>query len=114
MLTNLWTFAATWGIQDLSAARLRLNQLRNSDFPTADRTRQQNVTFESVRTQEEVEQSIRALLFDEEMETLGQSCIDDGEWDPTIQVNCQDIYFLFFFFTLSLCLNITIEEQWSL
>ena len=51
--------------------------------------------MESVRTQEEVEESIRALLFDEEMDTLGQSCIDDGEWDPTLQVNCQVIYLFY-------------------
>ena len=88
---QLMDFAATWGIQDSPAVRLRLFQLRNSDFQTVDRTRQQNV--ESVRMQEEVEESIRALLFDEEMETLGQSCIDDGEWDPSLQVKCQVIIF---------------------
>ena len=88
---QLMDFAATWGIQDSPAVRLRLYQLRNTNdwqsLPTVDRSIQQNVALESVRTQEEVEESIKALLFDEEMDTLGQSCIDDGEREPMIQVN---------------------------
>ena len=88
---QLMDFATTWGIQDSPVVRLRLYQLRNSNdeqsLPTVDRTRQQNVTLESVRTHEEVEESIKAFLFVEEIDALGQSCIDDGKWDPMIQVN---------------------------
>ena len=102
---QLMDFAATWGIQDSPAVRLRLYQLRNDEqsLPSVDQSIQQNVEFESVRTQEEVEESIKALLFDEEMETLGQSCIDDGEWEPMIQVNW--FSYILLFSLLSLCLN---------
>ena len=76
--------------------RLRLYQLRNDEqsLPSVDGSIQQNVDLESVRTQEEVEESIKALLFDEEMDTLGQSCIDDGEWEPMIQVNWFFLHFI--------------------
>ena len=102
---QLMDFAATWGIQDSLAVRLRLYQLRNDEqsLPSVDQSIQQNVDLESVRTQEEVEESIKALLFDEEMETLGQSCIDDGEWEPMIQVNW--FSYILLFSLLSLCLN---------
>ena len=102
---QLMDFAATWGIQDSPAVRLRLNQLRNDEqsLPRVDGSIQQNVDLESVRTQDEVEESIKALLFNEEMDTLGQSCIDDGEWEPMIQVNC--FSYVLLFSLLSLCLN---------
>ena len=102
---QLMDFAATWGIQDSPAVRLRLYQLRNDEqrLPSVDQSIQQNVDLESVRTQEEVEESIKALLFDEEMDTLGQSCIDDGEWEPMIQVNW--FSYILLFSLLSLCLN---------
>ena len=92
---QLMDFAATWGIQDSPAVQLRLYQLRNDEqrLPSVDQSIQQNVDLESVRTQDEVEESIKALLFDEEMDTLGQSCIDDGEWEPMIQVNCFFLHF---------------------
>ena len=75
--------------------RLRLYQLRNDEqrLPSVDQSIQQNVDLDSVRTQDEVEESIKALLFDEEMDTLGQSCIDDGEWEPMIQVNWFFLHF---------------------
>ena len=102
---QLMDFAATWGIQDSLAVRFRLYQLRNDEqsLPSVDQSTQQSVDLESVRTQEEVEESIKALLFDEEMETLGQSCIDDGEWEPMIQVNW--FSYILLFSLLSLCLN---------
>ena len=31
-----------------------------------------------------MEESIKALLFDEEMDALGQTCIDDGDWSLPI------------------------------
>lgn len=50
-------------------------------------TRQNNDDFEVVleylREQEEVEKSIKALLFDEQMNVLSEACINDGEWNPT-------------------------------
>ena len=102
---QLMDFAATWGIQDSPVVRLRLYQLRNDEqsLPSVDQLIQQNVDLESVRTQDEVEESIKALLFDEEMDTLGQSCIDDGEWEPMIQVNW--FSYILLFSLLSLCLN---------
>ena len=102
---QLMDFAATWGIQDSPVVRLRLYQLRNDEqsLPSVDQSIQQNVDLESVRTQDEVEESIKALLFDEEMDTLGQSCIDDGEWEPMIQVNW--FSYILLFSLLSLCLN---------
>ena len=92
---QLMDFAATWGIQDSPVVLLRLYQLRNDEqrLPSVDQSIQQNVDLNSVRMQEEVEESIKAFLFDEEMDTLGQSCIDDGEWEPMIQVN---LFFLHF------------------
>ena len=101
---QLMDFAATWGIQDSPALRLRLYQLRNDEqsLPRVDGSIQQNVDLESVRTQDEVEESVKALLF-EEIDTLGQSCIDDGEWEPMIQVNC--FSYILLFSLLSLCLN---------
>ena len=102
---QLMDFAATWGIQDSPVVRLRLYQLRNDEqsLPSVDQSIQQNVDLESVRTQDEVEESIKALLFDKEMETLGQLCIDDGEWEPMIQVNW--FSYILLFSLLSLCLN---------
>ena len=102
---QLMDFAATWGIQDSPVVRLRLYQLRNDEqsLPSVDQSIQQNVDLESVRTQDEVEESIKALLFDEEMDTLGQLCIDDSEWEPMIQVNW--FSYILLFSLLSLCLN---------
>ena len=70
------------------------------------------MALESIRMQEEVKQSIKAMLFDEEMETLGQSCIDDGEREPMIQVkmvflHCQVIHILLTL--VSPCLNNRME-----
>ena len=106
---QLMDFAATWGIQDSPVVRLRLYQLRNDEqsLASVDQSIQQNVDLESVRTQDEVEESIKALLFDEEMDTLGQSCIDDGEWEPMIQVNW--FSYILLFSLLSLCLNNRME-----
>ena len=106
---QLMDFAATWGIQDSPVVRLRLYQLRNDEqrLPSVDRSIQQNVDLESVRTQDEVEESIKALLFDEEMDTLGHSCIDDGEWEPMIQVNW--VFYILLFSLLSPSLNNRME-----
>ena len=47
---------------------------------------------------EEILESIKALLFDAEMEDLRQTFLDDGEWNPTTQV-C-------LIFTLSTFINV--------
>ena len=41
-------------------------------------------TEQNTNVRNEVEESIKALQFDEEMEALGQACVDDGEWNPQI------------------------------
>ena len=94
---QLMDFAATWGIQDSPVVRLIFYQLRSDEqsLPSVDRSIQQNVDLESIRTQDEVKESIKALLFNEEMDTLGQSCIADGEWEHMIQVNWFSYIFLF-------------------
>ena len=38
----------------------------------------------NVRMEEEVDESIKSLLFDEEMDASGQTCIEDGDWSPPI------------------------------
>ena len=40
------------------------------------------LALEYVREQEEIEGAVKALLFDDEMEALAKTCVDDGEWDP--------------------------------
>ena len=47
---------------------------------------------------DEILESINALLFDEEMEDLRQTCLDDGEWNPMTQVRL--------IFTLSTFINV--------
>ena len=47
---------------------------------------------------DEIRDSIKALLFDEEMEDLRQTCLEDGEWNPMTQVHL--------IFTLSTFLNV--------
>lgn len=102
---QLMDFAATWGIQDSPALRLRLFQLRNTVYEDAFVDQQLNTILQTfvgtteqgvddfelalqyVRKEDEVEELIKALLFDEEMEALGQTCVDDGEWSPTLQVD---------------------------
>ena len=51
----------------------------------------------NIRMEEEVRESIEALLFDKEMEALGQTCLDIGEWNPMTQVRL--------IFTLSTFIN---------
>ena len=87
---ELMDFAATWGIQDFSAVRWRLLQLRNNDETFVNDQLDDllpmlgGATEQSVHVRNEVEESIKALQFDEEMEALGQACVDDGERNPQI------------------------------
>ncbi|MET0103905.1 MAG: hypothetical protein ABW072_02045 [Sedimenticola sp.] len=98
---DLTAFAALWDIQESPVVRFRLFQLRNREYDNDFVNEQLNTIFETldgpietpyeddmqlalnyVREQEEIEGAVKALLFDDEMEALAQTCRDDGEWDP--------------------------------
>ena len=105
---ELMNFAMTWGLLESPMVRLRLFQLRNPEYsgafvneqldnmlqslggPTTQNVGDFEVALEFVREQDEVEESIKAILFDDEMEALGQTCVDDGEWRPTEQIGGED------------------------
>ena len=100
----LLNFAMTWGLLESPAVRLRLFQLRNPEYsgtfvneqldnilqslggPTTQNVGDFELALEFVREQDEVEESIKAILFDDEMEALWQTCVEDGEWSPTVQL----------------------------
>ena len=97
---QLMNFAATWEIQDTPAVLLRLYRLRNPDhddtlineqiLQSCDRTRQQcanTMDLEYVRREKEIEESVKALMFDDEMDDIARACIEDGNWNPLIQVH---------------------------
>ena len=100
---DLLGFAMTLGLLESPAVRLRLFQLRNPEYSSAFVNEQldnilqsltQNVgdfelALEFVRQQDEMEESIKATLFDDEMEALGQTCVEDGEWRPTGQIRAE-------------------------
>ena len=108
---QLMDFAATWEIQDSPAVLLRLYRLRNPDhddmlineqiLQTCDRTRQQsanNMDLEYVRREMEIEESVQALMFDDKMDDIARACIEDGNWNPLIQVHFFFFYFVNCFF----------------
>ena len=104
---DLMNFAATWGIQESAVVCFHLFQLRNPEYtddyfneqlstvldnlggpltadaplPT-DREGELDIAVIYVREQEEVEACSKALLFDDEMESLAEVCVEDGDWDP--------------------------------
>ena len=47
-----------------------------------------------------MEESVKALMFDDEMDDIARACIEDGNWNPLIQVHlflfCQ-LYFDYLF-----------------
>ena len=104
---ELMNFAATWGLQDSLAVRYKLFQMNTQYDETFVNEQLESLlqTFGdetdlrvNVRMEEEVLESIKALLFDEEMEDLRQTCLDDGEWNPMTQVRL--------IFTLSTFINV--------
>ena len=104
---ELMDFAATWGLQDSLAVRYKLVQMNTQYDDTFVNEQLESLlqTFggetdqsANVRMEEEVRESIKALLFDEKMEALGQTCLDDGEWNPMTQVHL--------IFTLSTFINV--------
>ena len=97
-------FAVTWGIQDSLAVRLRLFQLRQPQYgdetvseqldsilatlggslhtPVTIDEDKLELALDFVKEQEEIDGAVKALLFDDEMEALAQTCEDDGDWHP--------------------------------
>ena len=104
---KLMNFAATWGLQDSLAVRYKLFQI-NTQYDETFVSEQLESLLQTfgcetdqrvnVRMEEEIRESIKALLFDKEMEDLRQTCLDDGEWNPMTQV-C-------LIFTLSTFINV--------
>ena len=108
MVNELMNFAMTWGLLESPTVRLRLFQLRNPEYsgafvneqldnilqslrgPTTKNVGDFELAREYVREQDEVEESIKAILFDDEMEALGQTCVEDSEWRPTVQIGGGD------------------------
>ena len=95
------------GLQDSLAVRYKLFQINTQYDETFVNEQLESLlqTFGgesdqrvNVRMEEDVLESIKALLFDEEMEDLRQSCLDDGQWNPMTQVHL--------IFTLSLLLTL--------
>ena len=89
---ELMNFAATLGIQDLPVVRFRLFQLRNQEYGDEFVTEQMDMLLQSIDgptghntdiREQEIEESMRALLFDDEMNEMAEACIRDGEWNPT-------------------------------
>ena len=87
---DLMAFAVAWDIQESPVVRSRLYQLRNRENDnqmvntelTVEMEDNLELALEYVREQEEIEGAVKALLFDDEMEALAKTCVDDGEWDP--------------------------------
>ena len=89
---ELMNFAATLGIQDLPMVRFRLFQLRNQEYGDELVTEQTDTLLQSMDgtmgqnsyvREQEIEETTRALLFDDEMNEIAEACINDGEWNPT-------------------------------
>ena len=82
---DLMAFAATWGIQESPVVRFQLYQLRNRgnenqvvNTEVTDQTEDNlELALEYVKEQEKIDGAVKALLFDEEMEALVQTCADD-------------------------------------
>ena len=105
---ELLNFAMTWGLLESPTVRLRLFQLRNPEYsvafvneeldnllhplggPTTQNVGDFELVLEFVREQDEVEESIKAIFIDDEMEALGQTYVEDDEWSPTVQQGGRD------------------------
>ena len=83
------------GLQDSLAVRYKLFQMNTQYDETFVNEQLESLlqTFGgetdqrvNIRMEEEVRESIKALFFDEEMEDLRQTSLDDGEWNPMTQV----------------------------
>ena len=58
--------------------------------PTTQNVGDFELSLEFVREQDEVEESIKAILFDDEMEAVEQTYVEDGKWSPTVQLGSGD------------------------
>ena len=101
---ELMNFAATWGIQDSPVVRFQLFQLRNPQYNEEFVNEQLDnilenfggavesqhdvrmddieLALEYVREREEIEGALKALLFDDEMNAITTTCLEDGDWNP--------------------------------
>ena len=104
---ELMNFAATWGLQDSLAVRYKLFQINTQYDETCVNEQLESLLQTlgdetdqtvNVRMDDEILESINALLFDKEMEDLRQTCLDDGDWNPMTQVRL--------IFTLSTFINV--------
>ena len=57
--------------------------LQHMETPMEQNTENFELALEYVREKEEIQESIKAILFDDEMNELAEACIGDGEWNPT-------------------------------
>ena len=101
---GLMKFAAIYDIQDSSMVQQRLFQIRNPVYGdqfvneeldtllthlggplTTSKQDDFELALDYVTENEEVEESIKALLFDDEIELTSRLCIQDGEFNPLSQ-----------------------------
>ena len=47
-----------------------------------------------VRREKEIQESVEGLIFDDEMDDIARACIEDGNWNALIQVQCSCCFFL--------------------
>ena len=66
------------------------NILQSLEGPTTQNVGDFELVLEFVREQDEMEESTKAILFDDEMEALGQTCVEDGEWSSRVQLKGGD------------------------
>ena len=82
---ELTNFAETWGIQDLSAVRFRLFQIRNPQYGDQFVTERLNNilhTLPSTYQQNEINACVQTLLMDDEIEESTRLSLEDGVWEP--------------------------------
>ena len=105
---ELMNFAATMGIQESPSVRFRLFQLRHREYDndfvngeldsilqnlggelnTAEDFNEEDLELavDYIRDQNEIDESMKAILFDDQMDELATACLDDGDWDPPTPV----------------------------
>ena len=101
---ELMNFATTWGLQESLVVRFRLFQLQHTQYTNKYVLEQLSILLDNlggpleipvslseedmefaedyVAMQEDIEEAVRALLFDDQMQELAQTCLDDGPWSP--------------------------------
>ena len=97
-------FAATWGIVNSPAVRFRTFRIRNGEYedefeieqmdlilqhmetPMEQNTENFELALEYVREKEEIQESIKAILFDDEMNELSEPVSEMGNGTPLRQM----------------------------